>query len=90
MKIVKYSLTICTNRTVRGKDLRIVNEAFQSVKESGCDQVTALKFVDPYGSYGPYELKIMAITKRTNRTVRGKGLRIVNKGFQSVKESVCD
>ena len=60
--MVKYSLTICTvrtvrkkdlliiqtvrtengftdrtNRTVRQKDSRIVNTAFQSVKESGCD-----------------------------------------------------
>ena len=60
--MVKYSLTICTVRTVRGKDLRMVrtvrtengftdrtnrsvrkkdsrmvNTAFQWVKESGCD-----------------------------------------------------
>ena len=44
---------------------------------------------DDHGSYGPYELK-MAITDRTNRTVREKDLRIVNKAFQLVKESVCD
>ena len=62
VKMVKYSLTICTVRTVRKKDLRIiqtvrtesgftdrtnrpvcqkdsriVNTAFQSVKESVCD-----------------------------------------------------
>ena len=29
-------------------------------------------------------------TDRTNRTIRENGLRIVNKVFQSVKESVCD
>ena len=29
-------------------------------------------------------------TVRTNRTIRENGLRIVNKVFQSVKESVCD
>ena len=37
VKVVKYSLTIRTNRTVREKDLRIANTAFQSVKESVCD-----------------------------------------------------
>ena len=41
-----------TNRTDRGKGLRIVNKIFQPVKESVCDHVAALKFVDPYGSYG--------------------------------------
>ena len=40
-----------------------MNKVFQSVKESVCDRVAALKFVYPYGSYGPYELK-MAITGR--------------------------
>ena len=47
------------------------------------------KFVDPYGSYGPYKLN-NGFTDRTNRTVREKDLRIVNKAFQSVKESGCD
>ena len=36
-----------------------MNTAFQSVKESGYDEVKLIeKFVDPYGSYGPYELKM--------------------------------
>ena len=42
------------------------------------------KFVDPYGSYGPYELN-NGFTDRTNRTVPEKDLRIVNTAFQSVK-----
>ena len=35
------------------------------------------KFVDPCGSYGPYELN-NDFTNRANRTVREKDLRIVN------------
>ena len=62
---LKKAITDRTNRTVRGKGVRIVNKAFQSVKESVCDSVKLKEFVDPYGSYGPYELK-MAIV----RTVR--------------------
>ena len=57
------------------------------MKESVCDKVKLKKIVDPYGSFGPYELK-MAITDRTNSTVREKHLRIVNKVYQSLEESV--
>ena len=38
------------------------------------------KFVDPCGSYGPYELN-NGFTDRANRTVREKDLRIVNTAF---------
>ena len=43
------AITDYTNRTVHGKCLRIVNKVFLSAKESVCDQVAALKSVDPYG-----------------------------------------
>ena len=66
---MKIAITDRTNRTVRGKDLRIVNKVYQSVKESVCDQVAALKFVDPYGSHGPYELKMASRIVRTVRFV---------------------
>ena len=74
------------NRTVREKDLRMVNRDFNRWKSQVVTKWKLRKFVDPYG---PYELK-MAITDRTNRTVREKHLRIVNKVYQSVEESVCD
>ena len=45
----EMAITDRTNRMVREKHLRIVNKVYQSVEESVCDQVAALKFVDPYG-----------------------------------------
>ena len=63
------AITDRTNRTVREKHLRIVNKVYQSVEESFCDQVAALKFVDPYGSYKPYELKMALRIVRTVRFV---------------------
>ena len=45
------------------------------------------KFVDPYGSYGPYELN-NGFTDRANRTVREKDLRIVNIVFNRLKSQV--
>ena len=59
-----------TNRTVRDKHLRIVDKVYQSVEESVCDQVAALKFVDPYGSYGPYKLKMASRIVRTVQFVK--------------------
>ena len=56
-------------RTVRENDLRIVNILCPSVKSVNgwcCVQVRAEKFVDPYGSYGPYELW----NGFTDRTIR--------------------
>ena len=58
-----------TNRTDRGKGLRIVNKDFQFVKESVCDQVADLKFVDQYLSYGPYELEMASRIVRSVRFV---------------------
>ena len=87
---LKMAITDRTNRTVREKHLRIVNKVYQSMEESVCDQVAALKFVDPYGLYEPYKLKMASRIVATNRTVREKDLRIVNTAFQSVKESGCD
>ena len=52
-----------TNRTVRDKDLRIVNKFFNRLKSQFGTKCSSKKFVDPYGSYGPYELK-MVITDR--------------------------
>ena len=46
-----------------------MNKVFQSAKESVCDQVAALESVDPYGSYGPYELKMASRIVRTVRFV---------------------
>ena len=63
------AITDRTNRTVREKHLRMVNKVYQSVEESVCNQVAALKFVDPYGSYGPYELKMASRIERTVRFV---------------------
>ena len=45
------------------------------------------KFVDPCGSYGPYELN-NGFTDRANRTVREKDLRIVNIVFNQWKNQV--
>ena len=64
---LKMAITDCTNRTVREKPFPFVNKVYQSVEQSVCDQVAALKFVDPCGSYGPYELKMAS---RIGRTVR--------------------
>ena len=68
------------NRTVRENDLRIVNIVINRLKSQVVTKWSFKKSVDPYGSYGPYELK-MAITDRTNRTVREKDLRIVKTAF---------
>ena len=60
-----------TNGTVRENGLRIVNKVFQSVKESVCDYKGSFeKFVDPYRSYGPYELKMALRIVRTVRFVK--------------------
>ena len=67
---MKMAIADRTNRTVREKHLRIVNKVYQSVQESVCDQVAALKLVDPYGSYGPYELKMASRIVPFVRTVR--------------------
>ena len=45
------------------------------------------KFVNPYGSYGPYELN-NGFTDRANRTVREKDLRIVNMVFNRLRSQV--
>ena len=66
---IENGFTDRTNRTVREKHLRIVNKVYQSVDESVCDQVATLKFVDSYGSYGPYEVKIALRIVRTVRFV---------------------
>ena len=47
-----------TNRTAREKDLRIVNRVFNRWKRQLVTKWSLEKFVDPYGSHGPYELKI--------------------------------
>ena len=73
-----------TNRTVREKDLRIVNIVFNLWKCQVVFKWSLKKFVDPYIQ------SENGFTDRTHRTVRGKGLRIVNTLFQSVKVSVCD
>ena len=67
---MKIAITDRTNRTVRGKDLRIVNKVYQSVEESVCDHLAALKFVNPYGSYGTYEMKMALRIVRTVRFVK--------------------
>ena len=60
-----------TNGTVRENGLRIVNKVIHSVKESVCDYKGNFeKFVDPYGSYGPYELKMASRIVRTVRFVK--------------------
>ena len=64
------AITDRTNRTVREKNLRIVNKVYQSVEESVCDQVAALKFVDPYRLYGPYKLEMASQIVRTVRFVK--------------------
>ena len=64
------AITDRTNRTVREKHLRIVNKVYQSVEELVCDQVAALKFVDPYGLYGQYKLKMASGIARTVRFVK--------------------
>ena len=81
--------TARTNRTVLEKDLRIVDTAFQSVKESVCVQVKLGKIhlsvrIVQIGRI----VQIVRIvrtengfTGRTNRTVREKDLRIVNTVF---------
>ena len=47
-----------------------MNKVYQSVEESVCDHVAALKFVDPYGSYGTYEMKMALRIVRTVRFVK--------------------
>ena len=67
---LKMAITDRTKRTVREKHLRIVSKVYQSVEESVCDQVAALKFVDPYGLYGPYKLEMASRIVRTVRFVK--------------------
>ena len=58
-----------TNRTVREEDLRIVNIVFSRLKSQVVTKRSLEKFVDPYGSYGPYELKMASRIVRTVRFV---------------------
>ena len=60
---IENGFTDRTNRTVREKNLRIVNIVFSRWKRQLVTKWSLDKFVDPYGLYGPYELK-MAITDR--------------------------
>ena len=75
------------NRTVREKDLRIVNIVFNQWKNQVVPKWSLEKFVDPCGSCGPYELN-NGFTDRANRTVREKDLRIVNIVFNQWKNQV--
>ena len=58
------------NRTVREKDLQIVNIVFNRLKSQIVTKWRLKKFVDPYGSYGPYELKMASRIVRTVRFVK--------------------
>ena len=81
--------TNCTNRTVREKDSRMVNTAFQSVKESVCNLVKHGKIRRSARIVQTVRTE-SGFTDRANRTVLEKDSRIVNTAFQSVKESVCN
>ena len=59
-----------TNRTVREKDSRIVNMVSSRLKSQVVPKWNLEKFVDPYGSYRPYELKMASRIVRTVRFVK--------------------